>query len=318
MQPEGRLSTRDTSCLLSTSRLIILLLLVSIVSPIAGACEGKPDSVSQVCAAEIHTNGNVPLAFDAVSIRPGDQSSRESEFFWGLPDGYRAKNIPLLRTIAIAYLPRSLWTSRWSSPEILGAPSWVGSERYDIEAKVAGNDLSAWQGQGLEKKVLQSMLRTMLEERCDLTIHHEAVQVPGYALVVSKHGPNWKALKVASVNGPIPESAVVGMTGGDDVFVPFDRKKLRPGQSPAVTFLNTSMASFAAVLSRYGWADRPVVDKTGIVGTYDFVLVWRDEMFGDGSPSGWDDVGQLGLQLKPVKVSVDAIVIDHISRPSEN
>jgi uncharacterized protein (TIGR03435 family) len=168
--------------------------------------------------------------------------------------------------------------------------------------------------------VLQSMLRTMLEERCGLAIHHETVQVPGYALVVGKHGPNWKALKVASANGPIPESAVVGMTGGDEVFVPFDRKKLHPGQSPAVTFLKTSMASFAAVLSRNGWAGRPVVDKTGIVGTYDFVLVWRDEMSGDdqGSPSGWDDVGQLGLRFKPVKVSVDAIVIDHISRPSEN
>jgi hypothetical protein len=141
------LSTRDTSCLLSTSRLIILLLLVSIVSPIAGPCEGKPDSASRrAWAAEIHTQENVPLAFDAVSIRPGDQSSRESKFLWGLPDSYRAKNVPLLRTIAIAYLPRSQWMSMWSLPEILGAPSWVGSERYDIEAKVADNDLPAWQG----------------------------------------------------------------------------------------------------------------------------------------------------------------------------
>jgi uncharacterized protein (TIGR03435 family) len=183
--------------------------------------------------------------------------------------------------------------SMWSSHGILGAPSWVGSERYDIEAKVADNDLSAWQGQGPERQMLQSMLRTMLGERCGLAIHHAAVQVPGYALVVGKHGPNWKVLRVASVNEPSPESAVVGMSGGDDVIVPFDRKKLRPGQSPTVTFLKTSMASFAAELSRYGWADRPVVDKTGVVGTYDFVLVWRDEMSGtikvprvDGTTSG--------------------------------
>ncbi len=215
----------------------------------------------------------------------------------------------------------------WSSYEILGAPSWVNTERYDIEAKVAEPDVPAWQNQGPEEKMLQAMLQTMLKERCGLTVHHTIVEVPGYALVAGKHGPNWKELKVAKLGEPLPKHAV--RLPGGAVIVPFVRSELRPGEAPKVLFLQTSMESFAAELSGRGWADRPVVDKTGLTGTYDFVLVRKDT----GSPrgeegellppdpttrSGWDGVEELGLKLVPTKVPTSALVIDHIEEPSSN
>jgi uncharacterized protein (TIGR03435 family) len=69
--------------------------------------------------------------------------------------------------------------------------------------------------------------------------------------------------------------------------------------------------------------DKPVVDETGLPGTYDFYLRWAP----DGAPT--DDPNappglftaiqeQIGLQLEPTKAQAEALVIDHVERPSEN
>ena len=93
------------------------------------------------------------------------------------------------------------------------------------------------------------------------------------------------------------------------------------------------MAQFAEMMQAEV-LDRPVVDKTGLVGRFDFQLTFlpNDSQFNghppfqpaqsDGAnaaPSLFDAMQQqLGLKLNAEKSSVDVLVIDHVERPSEN
>jgi uncharacterized protein (TIGR03435 family) len=79
--------------------------------------------------------------------------------------------------------------------------------------------------------------------------------------------------------------------------------------------------------------DKPVVDKTGLIGEFDFTLKWtpdESQLNGMGFrvpvPEGTTALPglftaiqeQLGLKLEPQKVPSEVLVIDHVERPSEN
>jgi uncharacterized protein (TIGR03435 family) len=68
-------------------------------------------------------------------------------------------------------------------------------------------------------------------------------------------------------------------------------------------------------------AGRPVQDKTGLSGKYDFWLPTPapvDAPMSDAAPSVTSVVEELGLKLVPTKGQVETLVIDHVGRPSEN
>jgi uncharacterized protein (TIGR03435 family) len=83
------------------------------------------------------------------------------------------------------------------------------------------------------------------------------------------------------------------------------------------------MADFATFLQRYV-TDRPVVDRTGVVGKYDLNLRWTpDDPQPSLSRSQWPGLytaidEQLGLKLKATKAPVKVLVIEHLDMPSEN
>jgi uncharacterized protein (TIGR03435 family) len=248
------------------------------------------------------------LAFEVVSIRPskpGEIKSGKGEI---TPDEYRAVGWPLAFTIEYAYVPQMFW-----SREVLGAPDWIWKDNYDVVAKVSPADLDEWQKQGqhwgpmVQNVMLQSMLQAALAERCKLVAHLVPTKIPGYALVLSVHGPNWKNLKESKADEKVPiEAQKVTSEGG--MMVP-----IMPGKEPVLVFFQTSMASLAARLTGITGA-HPVVDRTGLTGKYDFPLTrWST----NGDPSDWD-LGVLGLKLQPIMVPAQALVIDHIERPSAN
>jgi uncharacterized protein (TIGR03435 family) len=85
----------------------------------------------------------------------------------------------------------------------------------------------------------------------------------------------------------------------------------------------TTMPEFADFLS--GPVEKPVVDKTGLAGRWDFAFDFTNYMTDE--PKGLDDFlqvlnitlqGELGLRLEPEKDVVDVMVIDHVSKASAN
>jgi uncharacterized protein (TIGR03435 family) len=187
---------------------------------------------------------------------------------------------------------------------ISGGPAWVDSDPYDFLAEVPGQVRPT-----LEEQM--SMLRKLLSERFKLTFHREEKEFAIYALTVAKNGPKLMAAAPdASPEGSPPL-----------VFI------LSPGGA-RLPARNATMGELAWVMQRAA-VDRPVVDKTGLSGRYDFDLEWApDESQFGGVVRGDPEFPkpdlftamqqQLGLRLEAARGPVEALVIDQVERPSAN
>jgi len=174
-----------------------------------------------------------------------------------------------------------------SPQEVVGGPDWIRDQRFDIVGKSAAK---ATDGE------LWSMVRPLLEERFKLKYHREPKEVSGLAMVVGKNGPK-----------------ITRSEGGSDTFA------AGPG---GLSGHNVPMSRLAQLLSAV--MGRPVMDATGLGGTYDFVLDPRpyaeqgqgalglQSMFMAALPE------ELGLKLESRKFEIQVMVIDHIEQPDEN
>jgi uncharacterized protein (TIGR03435 family) len=188
---------------------------------------------------------------------------------------------------------------------ISGGPPWMGSDHYDIVAVTPGDVQPTHDEQ-------MSMLRSLLTDRFKLTFHREQKDFSIYELQVAKGGPKLKPSTLRP-----DEPAVVG----PGVVYPPDRVVL-PGR-------NATMTNFVSLLQR-AILDRPVVDKTGLSGRYDFDLEWAPDetQFSGGLPPASEGAQspplfvaiqqQLGLKLEATRGPVSALVVDQAERPSAN
>jgi len=172
--------------------------------------------------------------------------------------------------------------------QLSGVPTWVTSEGYDIEAKPE---------RPANRDDMYAMVRTLLAERFKLAMHTERKELRLYNLVLDKGGPK---VQVNENGGP-------------------PRVSENPGRAVFRNIPLTRLTTFLSVQ-----ANRAVVDKTGLTGTYDFTLEFapsRGRVNSD-APSGptiFDAVkDQLGMKLEPGRGLVDLFVIDHVERPSDN
>jgi uncharacterized protein (TIGR03435 family) len=248
--------------------------------------------------------GQPPInSFEVATVKPTPPDWRGGRFIRMLnADQFVAKNHALKTLIAAAY--------NLSPKEISGGPAWIDSDHYDILAKTPGEvrpDLD----------VQMSMLRELLSDRFKLAFHREQKEMSIYTLTVAKSGLKLKGsanTPNASPAGPPPL-----------IFVLSPRSVRLPGR-------DATMGEFASVMQRAA-LDRPVVDRTGLTGRYDFDLEFMpdESEFGGalnkpgeppetaGPPGLFTAIQQqLGLRLEATKGPVDALVIDHVERPSAN
>jgi uncharacterized protein (TIGR03435 family) len=185
--------------------------------------------------------------------------------------------------------------------QITGGPEWLASDEYDIDA-VASDE-----GQMADHR--EEMLQKLLADRFKLTFHREQRELPVYALVVAKGGAKLKAADPGEQNN----------SGCQRLGV--------------CAFMNDPLPHFARWL-QFAVLDRPVLDKTGLAGSYDFTLKWTPDeaqfsAMGIHVPPPTDNPNappelfiaiqeQLGLKLEPQKIPAEVLVIDHVERPSEN
>jgi uncharacterized protein (TIGR03435 family) len=178
--------------------------------------------------------------------------------------------------------------SAWRIPHgQISGPDWMDSIRFDIAAKFP---------EGVDEKKAPEMLQTLLKERFALKLHEETKELPIYALVVSKNGPKLTKLE------------------GENFGMSTNASNLKNHLSA-----KTNMPEFAEYLS--GRLDRPVRDRTGIEGGWQFELEWAaDKAPESDSPSLFTALQeQLGLKLTPSKGPVRLIVVDSIAKaPVDN
>jgi uncharacterized protein (TIGR03435 family) len=263
--------------------------------------------------SSIPTVNKRPFVFDVASIKPARPG--ESWHFGFGPTGYSAGGVTLDMVIYQAYFGFNMG----GRDAVSGGPGWVSKDTWDIQTKVAAEDIAQYQSERTRTDVAnpigRQMLQNMLADRCKLIVRRVPAEMPAFALVLAKNGPK---LKEAAPDEARPSGSIPAMGGG--FIVPYNR-----GESPHITFYAASMSAFAQHLR--GMAGGPVIDRTGLTGRYDFNLTWLslspDEHEGavsvdDPDPLSHWNLGALGLKVERVKIPTEHIVIDHIEKPSEN
>ncbi len=258
----------------------------------------------------LQPSANKTTTFDVITIKPSIVGSRGRQ--WGFSgDTYTLKNGPVAQVILQAYIPGLSSRDRLKS-----APGWVTDDLYDITAKVDGDTADRWKDLTHDQQItmVAPLLRAMLTERFHLSVHTEPTEISGYALVVSKHGP--KNMRLVPPDEPEPKNAQK-FTGGALVFFTPPRADGRK----SMNFVHTTMANLAASTGPM----YVVVDRTGLEGKYDFEMFRILPDPAEAAPSDprpdfphtfdWAD---LGLEIKPIKIPMQNIVIDHIEKPSPN
>jgi len=279
---------------------------------------------------------NQRLAYDVATIKlntSGDGMMRIGGLGPGPGGGhFRVTNLPLRQLIILAYADRSQGPpAPGGGPgvAITGGPSWINTDRYDIEARPE-------QGFIPTVEQAQKMLQALLEERFGLQVRHETKDGPIYALMVAKGG--LKAKKSADqtplnfeaptpggpAGGPHPPPPAPFNPGG-----PMPRGMMMVGIGQLRATAQT-MSGFAGLLT--GSAGRKVVDRTSLEGLYDFELNWTpdqipanlpaDAPFPRPDPNGPSIFTalqeQLGLKLESATGPLESIVIESVHKPTEN
>jgi uncharacterized protein (TIGR03435 family) len=261
--------------------------------------------------------------FEVASLK----QSAGGRVFIGLksPGTFSADNVSLRGLIMEAYGIRAF--------QISGGPAWTGSEKYDVTAKPGVN---ATQDKGITRESttrelaeMDLMLRSLLAERFKLKVHRQIKDLPVYDLEVAGGG-----LKVrASACTPSDPTAPASPSSPDrpPANICGASRYGTNGLNKTLDWTGTTMADFTR------WAlptitGRTVIDRTGYTGTFDIHLEWtpaeiQDVAAESGDPQKGEPSGpsiftalpeQLGVVLKSGKGPVDALVIDHVEKPSSN
>lgn len=244
------------------------------------------------------------LTFDVAVIRlapPPDANFHVSVSSPPHSSRFEATNLPMKALVQIAY--------GFDAP-VVGAPDWVANTFYDINArsdeaadarlaKITDNEVR------LEKR---NAIRVLLTERLGLKTHLETRNSSIYNLVVAKGGVKMQ---------PVPRPAE-----GEAPAAPPPANVQAHGSRHGLEFVgsNAGMRAVAGALS--SMVEAPVVDKTGLLGTYNYTLQFGRE-WSANDPEGWPSIftavqEQLGLKLESVHEPVPNLVIDHIAKPTEN
>ena len=259
-------------------------------------------------------------AFEVASVKPNKSGG---PFPFGriglLPGGrFTALGATVRELIRAAYGLRE-------DAQIAGGPAWVNDDRFDIEGK-APSDASPAQ--------VQAMLKALLADRFRLTAHAESRPLPLYALVMAKSdgkmgarlrrsGTECAPITIPAELGPAPSPPPPPPAGAPQLLVA--RTPMRCGSmliAGLVSAREITMEQFIVRLSNF--VNRPVIDRTGLTGSFDLDLTYTPETPARGAigvPSDGPSIftalqEQLGLRLDSQRGPVDVFVIDRAERPT--
>ncbi|HEY6467677.1 MAG TPA: TIGR03435 family protein [Candidatus Acidoferrales bacterium] len=291
-----------------------------------------PQSSGQASSNADTPDASLPK-FEVASVKkhpPENDGGRKIGISMGGPDvsQFHASNVTAKMLIATAYGVKEF--------QIAGGPSWIGSERWDINAKVEDSLVPQLQKLPREQQEAKQalMIRSLLLDRYGLKVTRSTKESNVLALVVAKGGPKLKEVPApdpqAQAEAPSPEPRVPG-------HVP------TPPPGNALMMMNggTGLATLAAnavpitdlVTQLSRMVGQQVVDQTGLKGMYQYTLQFAPQGGLPGMPlpppaDATSDNNtasiftalqeQLGMKLESTKGPVETITIDHIEEPSEN
>jgi len=234
--------------------------------------------------------------FEVATIKPSNPDTPGQAINVGPSGAFTTRNTALFDLIKFAYAVHAR--------QVTGGPSWIESDRFDILAKPDTPGMP-------NATQLRSMVQKLLAERFGLEFHREKKELSAYVITVDKAG--LKMTKIEGNRGNLPGFGGRGPGG--------------------IGVRNSTMAEFADFLQAR-ILDRPVVDQTGLTDRYDFTLEWRPDTAqlaaaGPNPPALPQNIEdrpdlltafrqQLGLKMESGKAPVEVLVIDKVTKPTEN
>jgi len=237
---------------------------------------------------------------------------------------YEIKYATMVDLIRLAY--------GFDNDKVLGGPSWLEMDRFDVRAKVPADSTPDTQ---------KLMLQSLLSERFKLVVHKETKPLPTYALVAGKK-PQLKPAEGTEDSGCKPQVQSGGgpegggmrimmagpVAGGAEGSAPVTIT-LGPGGTVQYACRNMTMEAFASGLrSMFGASlgPNPIIEDTGLKGRWNFDVRWSVQMFGPIGNNQGDHITifeamekQLGLKLEERQVPTPVMVVDSVhQKPSEN
>ena len=247
------------------------------------------------------------LTFDVATIRLAQPTNANFHVSVSSPphsSRFEATNFPVKALLQIAY--------GFDAP-VVGAPDWAANTFYNIQArsddaadarlaKITDNEVR------LEKR---NAIRVLLADRLGLKTHLETRNSSLYYLTVAKGG-----VKMTLAPAPPPPA------NGEAPPPPPPANVAAHGSQHGLEFdgANSPLRAITGALA--SMVEAPVVDKTGLTGTYNYTLQFGRE-WSANDPESWPSIftavqEQLGLKLEAVHESVPNLVVDHITKPTEN
>jgi uncharacterized protein (TIGR03435 family) len=225
---------------------------------------------------------NSGLQFEVASLKPSAADARPGT----------VRPLPGRRRYAANAVPLKLLITvayRVNGDQVTGGPGWISTDRFDMNAE-------AEKPSSIEQ--LHVMLRNLLAERFKLRMHSETKERPVYVLSVDRSGVKMTPRDAATAGDPLIAQPAPG----------------------TLTAQFTPMDYFAWLLSLF--LDRPVLDRTGLKGVYDFRLSWTPVLsaglpdsrsFNDAADdnSGPGIFEAVRKQTGPVEI----LVMDHAEKP---
>jgi uncharacterized protein (TIGR03435 family) len=260
------------------------------------------------------------LKFEVASVKPSRPVLPGQRVYFGPARGGPGTPDPAQITWTYARMKDLLMTAFDAKNYQIIAPAWIGDERFDVVVKVP---------EGANKEQVRSMWRNLLAERFSLTLHHESREFQVDELTIAKGGPK---MKETSDDPAVPPPPGPPQLKDGALLTPGMVSTIFP--SPTLRAHTVARAQpisqLAAMLSNN--LNRPVLDKTGLTGRYDFTLDYNlNELGAATPPPAQADAGdllpdlatvvqqQLGLKLVPARAAIDVLIVDKLEKtPTAN
>jgi len=294
-------------------------------------------ATAAITATQVQGQGSAALAFEVASVKPSnpDPSNPLSALPLILPSGagrITASNTPLKNLVLGAYELQEF--------QLAGGPSWLTSRKWDIQAKA--------ENPAATQKEMMAMLRKLLADRFQLKTHMETREVPtGFLVVARGDGKLGPKLKESTAKCPSPEeisekarealskgdpSALQALLGGAECSIMPVTNGGNLSNGMGMALKGQPISTLVGMLTQM--TGKPIQDRTGLTGRYDFELTFDPEVLmrlvaqlginvpaGSLPPSNAPSLltalqEQLGLKLENDKAPGQVLVIDSAELPT--